>query len=107
MALYSRHDYLNLRPFHGADDDDFGDAGVPPDPEEYQTTWPGIAGQALQLWPGAAPILNAAGLNVPYADQAPAGISAPAPAPESSGFTMTPVMWAAAAVGVWYFFLRK
>lgn len=124
MAMYRQHDYLNLRPFHG-----FGDAGVPPDPDAgsidgvpqsglgidltnlpqciqapcgYQTPWPGIASQALQLWPGAAPIVNDADFVSPMPNTAPTLLAAPA-----STFKTSWIMWAALAGGAWYFFLRK
>lgn len=120
MALYSRHDYLNLRPFHG-----FGDAGVPPDPDAgsidgvpqsglgidlsalpqciqapcgYQTPWPGVASEALKLWPGAAPIVNDADFVSPMPNTAPSLLARPA-----DGAVPTWVWVAAAAAGYWFF----
>ena len=64
----------------------------------YQTNWPGVVGDAAQLWPGARPLVNSAQPQVPLAaSQAPVNLQAPSEA------ASPPWLLIVGAVALYYF----
>jgi hypothetical protein len=113
MAQYrSKNDYMQLFPFHG-----FGDVGISPVDMGGSidgVPMPGLGidlslpygvgwGDATLLWPGASPIVNAGTPTGPYANTVPPLLAAPA----GGAGGISPWLLGAAALGVWYFWLRK
>lgn len=68
----------------------------------YQTNWPGVVTDALQLWAGAQPLVNAAQPQVPLASSsAPPLLQAPAASPGPS-----PIVLVLGAAALYYFLLK-
>ena len=96
MALYSNV-LRNFQPFGDALFDENAPRGT------YMTDWPGVVGQANQLWAGAQSLVNSAQPEIPMAPStAPPLLQAPtAPAAGTS-----PLLLIGGAALLYYVFVR-
>ena len=105
MALYSNV-LRNFQPFGDAATDAVmvaGGAYMGSGDSQYMTDWPGVVGQANQLWAGAQSLVNSAQPEIPMAPStAPPLLQAPtAPAAGTS-----PLLLIGGAALLYYVFMR-